>query len=106
MRYVRIDLLRARVTTRLRAVFDAIAMLALAFSSVIIAYRAWPVLAKSIERGSTANTTLETPLWIPQSLWFAGWLWFAVSAVVIATFVLFTIFTGKYEHVDTIAGVK
>ena len=104
--HVRIDLLRARASTRIQALFDAVSMLALASAALLIAYRAWPVLAKSIERGSTANTTLETPLWIPQSLWFAGWLWFAVSAVIICLYVLVYIFTGKHEKVDPIAGLR
>ena len=104
--HVRIDLLRTKAPARGRALFDAIAILAVASSAVVIAYRTWPVLAKSIERGSTANTTLETPLWIPQSLWFAGWLWFAFSAVVIAAYVLAYLITGKNQQIDDIAGLQ
>jgi len=104
--HVRIDLLRSRVQTRGRAIFDAISIVALAFIALIIAYRAWPVLSKSIERGSTANTTLETPLWIPQSLWFAGWLWFAISALVIAIYVLYYLLRGHQDKIDAIAGSR
>ena len=106
MSHVRIDLLRARCNTRGQALFDTVAILALAGSALTIAYRAWPVLAKTLKNGSTANTTLETPLWIPQSLWLAGWVWFAVSAVVIAVSVLIYVFTGKFEEVNKIAGLR
>jgi len=106
MSHVRIDLLRARCQARGQAMFDSIAILALAGSALVIAYRAWPVLAKTLKNGSTANTTLETPLWIPQSLWFAGWLWFAVSAVVIALTVLIYLFNGKFEQINDVAGLR
>lgn len=106
MAHVRIDLLRSRCASRGQALFDAIAILALAGVAVVISYRAWPVLAKTIKNGSTANTTLETPLWIPQSLWLAGWVWFAISAVVIALCVVKYVASGKFEEVNEIAGMR
>jgi len=106
MAHVRIDLLRARCASVGQAMFDAVAILALAGVATAIAYRSWPVLAKTIKNGATANTTLETPLWIPQTLWFAGWAWFAISAVLIAASVLIYIFSGKFDEVDEIAGLR
>jgi len=106
MAHVRIDLLRARCASRGQALFDTVAILALAGVASAIAYRAWPVLAKTIKNGSTANTTLETPLWIPQSLWMAGWLWFAVSATVIAISVIAYVVTGKFDEVNKVAGLR
>ena len=78
----------------------------LASVAVVIAYRVWPVLAKSIKHNSTANTTLETPLWIPQSLWLAGWVWFALSAVVIAFAVLGFVLKGQFDDVNETAGMR
>jgi len=104
--HVRIDLLRSRCRSKGQALFDTVAILALSGSALVIAYRAWPVLAKTIKNGSTANTTLETPLWIPQSLWFAGWFWFAISAVVVALCVLTNLVKGKFDDVNDIAGLR
>ena len=104
--HVRIDLLRSRCKSLGQALFDTIAILSLAASALVIAYRTWPVLAKTIKNGSTANTTLETPLWIPQSLWLAGWLWFALSAVVIAISVLIYLCRGNTDAVNDIAGLR
>ncbi len=106
MAHVRIDLLRAKAAPAGRALFDAIAILSLAGTAVVIAYRVWPVLAKTLKSGATANTPLETPLWIPQSLWFAGWAWFAVSAVVIAIAVILYVVQAKFDDVDEVAGVR
>jgi TRAP-type mannitol/chloroaromatic compound transport system permease small subunit len=78
--HVRIDLIRLRLQPAGRSVLDLLAILALTGTTIVIAFQAWPVLAKSIASGSLANTALATPLWIPQSIWFAGWVWFAVTA--------------------------
>lgn len=103
--HVRIDLLRTQCRGLWRSLLDVIAILALAGTAVVVAYRVWPVLAKSIENKSTANTTLETPLWIPQSLWMAGWLWFAVSAVFMLIMVLVFIVNREFDQIDQNAGV-
>lgn len=104
--HVRIDIVRARGTAKVRAWFDAVAMLSLAAVALTVAYRAWPVLAKSIANNSTANTTLETPLWIPQSMWMAGWLWFAISAVTLAVCVCVFLMRGRFEDIEEFAGSR
>lgn len=106
MAHVRIDLIRAKSAPVSRAIFDAIAILSLAGTALVIAYRVWPVLAKTLKSGATANTPMETPLWIPQSLWFAGWAWFAISALVIALAVVIYLAGRKFDAVDEIAGVR
>ncbi|MGJ8544532.1 MAG: TRAP transporter small permease subunit [Sulfitobacter sp.] len=104
--HVRIDLVRARGTAAVRAWFDAVSILSLAAVAVTVAYRAWPVLAKSIKNNSSANTTLETPLWIPQSLWMAGWAWFAISAVLLSVAVLLFLAGGKHDEIEEFAGSR
>lgn len=106
MAHVRIDLLRARCASRGQALFDTIAILSLAGVAVVVAYRVWPVLAKTIKFNSTANSTLETPLWIPQSLWLAGWVWFAVSSMIIALSALIYVAKGNFNRVNDIAGMR
>jgi len=82
--HVRLALVRGRLPGTARALLDLLAILALAAVAVVLAQRAWPVLATSIRNGSRANTVLETPLAIPQSVWFAGLLWFALMACVLS----------------------
>jgi len=74
--HVRIDLVRGRLPGTARALLDLLAILTLAAVAVVLAQRAWPVLATSIRNGS--------PLAIPQSVWFAGLLWFALMACVLS----------------------
>lgn len=104
--HVRIDLLRTHSTGLLRSLFDVIAITTLAGTAITVAYRVWPVLGKSIQNNSTANTTLETPLWIPQSLWMAGWLWFAISSVFMLVMVIAFITRKEFDLVDQNAGIK
>mgnify|MGYP000185294976 CR=1 FL=1 len=79
--HVRIDILHRRLPGGGRAALDLIAIAALAATVALVAFQCWPVLEKSLSRGSRANTPLETPLWIPQALWFGGWVWFAGCAL-------------------------
>ncbi len=104
--HVRIDLLRTRCNAIGQAIFDLVAILALSGTALVIAYRVWPVLSKSIQNQSRANTTLETPLWIPQSLWMAGWVWFALSAVLVTLCVLSMMLRGRFSDVNDVAGLR
>jgi hypothetical protein len=52
---------------------------------VILSYFAILVLSTSVVRESTSNTPLQTPMWIPQSLWVFGLISFtAVIAAILA----------------------
>jgi hypothetical protein len=68
--------------------------------------RAWPVLLRSINNESRANTVLETPLWIPQSLWFAGWVWFALMCCAVTMLSLILVFQGKLGAVERQIGIR
>jgi len=78
--HVRIDLLRSRAAARGRVLLDLFSMLVLTLTISVIAWLCWPVVEKSLVNDSRANTVLETPLWLVQIPWFAGWCWFALIA--------------------------
>ena len=103
--HVRIDLLRAKCVPAGRALLDCVAILALAGTAIVVAWRGWSVLSKTLATGAKANTALETPLWIPQLLWWSGWVWFAVSAVLIAVASLMLLAHRRYDDVNEIAGM-
>lgn len=102
--HVRIEIMRTRMAPRGRVMLDLVALLALAGTVCLIAVRAWPVLANSIDNGSRANTVMETPLWIPQLLWFAGWVWFAAMACAVVLISLAMILQGKLGLVEAAIG--
>jgi TRAP-type C4-dicarboxylate transport system permease small subunit len=104
--HVRIDLIRQRLQSRGRAVMDVFAMLVSSGAVLVIAFQAWPVLEKSLARGSRANTPLETPLWIPQVVWFSGWVWFAVTCCVLSLLALAALAGRDYGRVDALIGAR
>jgi len=103
--HVRIDVIRQKLVGRGRAAMDLFAMIAANAVVVLIAYQCWPVLQKTLERGSRANTPLETPLWIPQGIWFGGWLWFAVTATILTLIGLVYLAEGRRDAFDATLGI-
>ena len=102
--HVRIDLVRQRLRAGGRALMDLFSITVLAGTAMIIAYQAWPVLEKTLARGSRANTALETPLWIPQVVWFSGWLWFAISAAVLVALTVVLVARRDLTTAETLVG--
>ena len=78
--HTRVDFLLSRFSSRPRAFLNAVAMVTLAAMAAFAAYRAGHVLADSRALVSTAPTPLATPLWWPQSIWFAAYALFALTA--------------------------
>lgn len=104
--HVRIDVLRTKATRPFRCVFDLIAIASVAFVAIYIASKAISVVEKSAHSGALANTALATPLIIPQSIWFAGWVWFAVSASILFVVGLLLFLARRYEQVDDVLGTE
>lgn len=82
--HTRIDVLLNRLPLRLQAGLNILAYVSLALSATFMAYMAWMTLSESLLFKSRASTPLQTPLWLPQGLWLAGLVLFALTAVVMA----------------------
>jgi TRAP-type C4-dicarboxylate transport system permease small subunit len=104
--HVRIDILRLALKPPGRAIMDVLAILVLAVATIVIAAQCWPVLEKSIMRGSRANTPLETPLWIPQAIWFSGWVWFALTASVLVMCALASLYRRDLSRLNALVGTQ
>ncbi|MGO2415403.1 MULTISPECIES: TRAP transporter small permease subunit [Cobetia] len=102
--HIRIDVVHGKLPALSRHTLDIIAMLALNLVAWIILINAWPVLDKSLSNGSTANTPLATPLWIPQILWLAGYAWFAITTSVLGLRVLAAAFLRDTDTLNMLAG--
>jgi TRAP-type C4-dicarboxylate transport system permease small subunit len=103
--HVRIDVARARLGGRGRALLDVLGVVSLSAVAVVVAFHGWGVVARSLLNGSRANTALETPLWIPQLVWFSGWLWFAVCAAILTLCALWSLARGDLDAVERAAGM-
>lgn len=95
--HIRIDVLYIRMPAKVRVALDLLSMALFGVCVFIATYFAFFVLQTSIRRGSVANTPLGTPLWIPQSLWFAGLVFLCLVVLVLFAGTLYR--TIKKDHV-------
>ena len=78
--HTRVDFLLSRFKPGSRAFLNLLAMLTLAAFALLCVWRGAHVVLESLDLGSTAATPLATPMWIPQTIWLAGYLMFALVA--------------------------
>lgn len=102
--HVRIDFLRQRVGALGRSLFDLFSMTVLSLTVTLIAVRCWPIVARSLDNGSRANTPLETPLVWVQLPWFAGWVWFAIVAWLTLFSAVLLVLRGEFEQSEAAIG--
>ncbi len=91
----RVDFLFPRFPRVLRNVLNLFAALTLAGLAVFSAWEAWSVLRDTLRWQARASTPLQTPLWIPQSLWLFGLVVFAGVALALATHALMLFFRDR-----------
>ncbi|WP_316979926.1 TRAP transporter small permease subunit [Shumkonia mesophila] len=82
--HTRIDVFLVHVPPMGLALLNVLAMACTAVFAGFMAWRTWATLDESLEFGSLASTPWQTPLWIPQSIWVAGLVMFAVIATAFA----------------------
>lgn len=92
--HTRIDIVLTRLPVQFRAILHIISYMALAAGSTFMLYMAWSTLAETIEFKSVASTPLQTPLWIPQSLWVAGLAAFCLTAIIMLAYGIYLAVTN------------
>jgi len=103
--HVRIDVLTGRLPPAGRSVFDLAAVASLAFVAALVTSYGWRVFYRSWDRGSRANTPLETPLWIPQSIWLGGWAWLTLVAGTVSICIAALMLMQRFDTVQSIGGI-
>lgn len=104
--HIRIDVLHRLAPAGLRAALDILALAAMTVVALLLAVFGWEVLEATLRRGSTANTPLRTPLWIPQGLWVAGLVFFAAVPVLLILRALVASARGDRARVTGLAGIR
>ena len=103
--HVRIDLVHAKLTAPGRALLDVVALASVLCVAVLVAYYAYDVLAKSVERGSRSNTPMAIQLWIPQVIWFAGWVWMTLTASIMLACTVILALARQWNLVTDLTGI-
>ncbi len=102
---VRIDALYIPLPVRLRSVLDLVALLALAVFFFPLTWRVWLMLVDSYTFWTKSITPLQTPVAVPQTLWFGGLLLFCITIVLVFLVALTRLLRRDYAGVHDVAGV-
>lgn len=103
---VRVDVLYQYLPIRLSAFLDWLSLVGLGVFMVVLTWFAMDVVSTSWEQQSAANTTMATPLWIPQGLWLVGlcWMCLVVTLMLVRASVAFV--TGDIDLLKDLCGVR
>ncbi len=104
--HIRIDVLYNILPTRVCAVLDIVALAGLAWFAGLLTYWAGNLFVTSAQFGSTANTPLQTPMWIPQGLWIAGLVLFLVTVALLLVRAVWLLARGDVAEIRRVAGVR
>lgn len=64
------------------------------------------MFADNWQYNSSAQTTLATPLWIPQIFWLSGLAFFLISLAFLTVYALVLMTRGDWAGIGKIAGAK
>lgn len=103
--HIRIDVVYNRVPLRLRCLLDLVGLSALLLFMAFLTHRAAGVLVKTLESGAVSNTPLLTPLWIPQSLWLGGLVFFTATLIFVTVRTVLLLFRHDLPAVQALAGI-
>ena len=103
---IRIDALYNTLSIKPRAVLDVIGMVLLAYYVYLLTFSGFEMFVENLEYNSSAQTTLATPLWIPQVFWLSGLAFFLVCLVFLVIYGLFALLRKDWLTVSRIAGIK
>lgn len=80
---VRIDALYIHLPQRVRVFLDVLGVSLLAVFAAFVTWRAALTLSVTWKNDTHSITPLQTPLIVPQSFWFAGWVFFCLALALV-----------------------
>lgn len=104
--HLRVDILYSRLSLKPRIGLDLVALTGMAVFVGTLLFHAGHVLWESITYRSISTTPLQVPQWIPQSLWVAGYLFFALTIVVLGFNSLRQLRLQRWEAASALIGIN
>ncbi|MFT6558736.1 TRAP transporter small permease subunit [Sneathiella sp.] len=102
---IRIDFIYNKLSIKIQRILDALSMVLTAGFLAVICYFAFGLVSDAIEYSSKSITPLQTPLAIPQTIWFAA-LCFALFTAIVLTVMSFTaLLKSDYNRVNELIGI-
>lgn len=104
--HVRIDAVLAKLSLRIQAYMNMLALLFLNFFLVVAVWRVWTVAFFSFEQNAQATTVHRTPLGWPQGIWALGFSTFGLLALLMLVEAILQLVRGRYLQVASKFGVS
>ncbi len=101
---IRVDILLDALPYRLRAACDLLAAFALAVIAVALVWFTWKTLAQSWSMNARSTSIMQTPMVLPQGVWWIGLLWFAFMAVLLPLQAILRLLAGDQRGFDHLIG--
>lgn len=80
---IRVDILLDALPDKVRVICDLLASLSLTVIAVTLAWFSFGTLQQSWSMGARSVSSLQTPMILPQGIWWVGLFWFACMAVLV-----------------------
>ncbi len=104
--HIRVDILYSRLKPKTRPWLDLLALSCMAIFVSTLLFHSWGVLWDSIQYRSVSTTPLQIPQWVPQSVWFAGYVFFALTIVVLACASLAHLRHQRWASITALIGIN
>ncbi len=98
--HTRVDILLHKLPTQARAVLHVITWVVLTLVAGMLCYFSSVAINETLTYGSVANSPLQTPIWIPQSIWVAGFAIFLLSSLFMLCRAVRLLFSGNFHQLD------
>lgn len=102
--HIRVDILLDAFPRPVRVAFDLLSSLSLALLAVALAWFCWGTLAQSMAMNAKSVSALQTPMALPQSIWWVGIFWFACVAVLLPVQAVLRLLAGDGPGFDNLIG--
>ncbi len=103
---IRVDAFYNVLPKNYSAVLDWLAILSLAIFAVFLVYASYDLFSSSLRFDATSNTPLSTPLWIPQLIWFIGFVAFMFCCIIVFCLSTFYLCKGDMDKIKSLIGGK
>ncbi len=103
--HIRIEVAYNLLPVTARAVLDVLVYLVLAGTTWVLVYWCAMGVLSNAQSGARSNSSLAVPLVVPQGLWLAGLVWFAVVATLSAIVGAWTLLRQGAQPANRLLGV-
>ncbi len=104
--HIRIDSFYELLPAAIRAALDLVSLLCFILFMSLIAWHGWGVLSQTLSSGTRSISALATPLVIPQTMWFAGFVFLILVLVLLFVEALVAWKRGDLPSLSTLIGSK